>query len=217
MAKRRLMKQIGSNRNCLAVATGGSTDLANPSSFTDANGLFLGNGTLTIVDGKLDTIENQGTDGADASGIATTNRIPIAPGLGKYSFRDLLPSASSDFRATGFSTTALSAFTIEGVTMFNGNYNPERITTSLGSLNAGSFPCVVWVGNGGIRITMKGGGTQYTAYCSQASAGIQTGVPFSFTITYNGAGASFSVNITVNTNCFITSFRCFYCSNYCHF
>ena len=107
------MKQIGSNRNCLAVATGGSTDLANPSSFTDANGLFLGNGTLTIVDGKLDTIENQGTDGADASGIATTNRIPIAPVF--------QASLATTPNVVAIAETAIHkmAFTESGKTVFN--------------------------------------------------------------------------------------------------
>lgn len=176
--------------NILPSSGGGGTPApTNPSSFSDAKALFKGNGAMTFVDGLLDTWENEGTDGGDASASATTNRIGISSSLGVGGYRNLQPWGKVNFYGTGFNTGSITQFTFEGITTMWNTWNPERITTSVGTVNANNYPCLVWVGNGGLRLTQRVSGTSTTTYWSRAGAGLEVGKPFSYTIVYDGTEA----------------------------
>lgn len=170
-------------------SSGGGSTIADPSSFADANALFLGDRGLTLVGNTLDTWENQGSDGTDASAATSTNRIGLTVGLGAGGYRDLLPDGDINFRNSGMNTSSLTQFTFSGVLIIAAGYNPERIGPSIGTVNASSYAAICWAGNGGFRVTQRVGGTSTTTYWSRAAMGVTYDVGFSYDLVYDGTEA----------------------------
>lgn len=168
----------------------GSSPPSDPSSFSDANALFLGDRGLTFINNQLDDWANQGSDGSDASASATANRIGASSALGIGGFRNFQPWGKVYFTATGFSTTANSAFTFEGITSIWNSWNPGRIIPSLGSINSSNYAALCWVGSQGFRVTCKTAGTSINNYWSKANLGVEYGQPFAWTLVYDGSEAA---------------------------
>jgi len=168
---------------------GGVPTLADPASFADANALFLGDRGLTLVGNTLDIWENQGTDGTNASAATLSNRVGLQMGLGAYGYRDFYPNASVNFYNTGMNSSALTAFTFEGVVRVRSNWNPERLGPSVGNINGTDYPAICWQGNGGFRVTQRVAGTNTNTYWSRAAIGMDNATPFAYTLVYNGAEA----------------------------
>ena len=130
--------------------------ISDPPSFDDAVGLFLGNRGLTFVDGELDDWANQGT-GNDAVASAAANRIGVNSASGVGGYRNFQPWNMVNFGGGGHGTSALSAYTFEGVSTMWAAWNPGRFIPSLGNVN------------------------------SRANMGINYGEPFAWTIVYDGS------------------------------
>ena len=194
------MKNVQTNRQCLAIPSGGDSAPSNPASFADAKALFLGNGNLTYVDGLLDEWENEGTDGGNASATNVTNTIPPAVNLGEHEFQDFQPWGHDDFKATGFNTGSITEFSFELVTSVLNSWNPGRIGPSVGDINNNDYPCLVWVGSQGVRVSMKSGGTTYNCYWSKANCGFEYGEPISITVLYDGTGATTTDKLKLYVN-----------------
>jgi len=168
---------------------GGAPTLADPSSFADSNALFLGDRGLTLVDGKLDTWENQGTDGGDAFAITASDTIYLNPNKGKFDFKDLFPSDSINFLNTGLNTGTKTKFTLSGITRITSSWNPGRMLPSLGVYNHSAYNCITWLGSQGFRITQRTGGTSTNTYWSLANMGISVGDAFAWRVEYDGTQA----------------------------
>ena len=169
---------------------GGAAAPTDPSSFSDAKALFLGDRGLTFVDNELDDWENQGSDGTDASATSSSGRIAASSGLGVGGYRNFQPWAKVNFRATGFNTSAMTAFTFEGITTAWNNWNPNRITTSLGNINSSNIAALIWVGGQGFRLQFETGGSPSTIYWNNANMGIDKGESYAWSIVYDGSQAT---------------------------
>lgn len=170
-------------------SSGGGSTIADPSSFADANALFLGDRGLTLVSNILDTWENQGSDGNDASAATSTNRIGISAGLGVSGYRSFQPWNDVNFYADGLNTASLTEFTLEGVTTVWANWNPGRNIPSVGDANTINYPTLLWVGSQGFRCTQRVAGTSTNTYWSKAAIGFEYGEPFAWTLVYDGSEA----------------------------
>ena len=160
--------------------------ISDPASFSDAVGLFLGDRGLTFVDGELDDWENQGT-GNDAVASAAANRIGVNSTLGVGGYRNFQPWDMVNFGAGGHGTSALSAYTFEGVSTMWSSWNPGRLLPSLGNINSSDYAGICWIGSQGFRLTMRTSSSSINTYWSRANTGINFGEPFAWTIVYDGS------------------------------
>ena len=166
-----------------------AASIVDPSSFADANALFLGDRGLTFVNGELDVWENQGSDGTDASAAASMNRIGVCSGLGAYGYRSFQPWNDYLFYNTGMNTGAVTGFTLEYIISMLNNFNPNRIGVSVGNVNSNEIPILTWMGSSGLQITQRVAGISTTTYWNLTATGIKAGVPFAATIVYDATQA----------------------------
>lgn len=168
---------------------GGAPSLTDPSSFADAKLLLLGDRGMTFDGHNLDIWANQGTEGGSLSAVTSGDTIPTTANRGIYDYIDLQPWGTVNFNGSGFETTSTTEFTFETVQTVHSNWNPGRIGPSIGDGNAAQYPCLLWVGSQGIRVTQKTGGGTTNTYWSKAACGFEYGQPIGITIVYNGAEA----------------------------
>ena len=160
--------------------------ISDPPSFDDAVGLFLGNRGLTFVDGELDDWANQGT-GNDAVASAAANRIGVNSASGVGGYRNFQPWNMVNFGGGGHGTSALSAYTFEGVSTMWAAWNPGRFIPSLGNVNSSNYAGICWIGSQGFRLTIRTSSSNVDTYWSRANMGINYGEPFAWTIVYDGS------------------------------
>ena len=166
---------------------GGGAAPSDPSSFSDAKGLFLGDRGLTFVDKQLDDWENQGTAGTDAAAVSASGRIPSQSGKGFADYRDFAPLGEVNFKATGHTNTAISAFTFEAINQVRGSWNPPRHITSLGNTNSANYAALCWIGSSGFRCTIRTASSNVDIYWSLSNMGLSDGDIFAYTLVYDGS------------------------------
>tara|TARA_R110002012_G_scaffold60752_1_gene159152 strand:+ start:1924 stop:2706 length:783 start_codon:yes stop_codon:yes gene_type:complete len=166
---------------------GGAAAPSDPSSFSDAKGLFLGDRGLTFVDKQLDDWENQGTAGTDAAAVSSSGRLNGQSGKGVGGYRDFQPLGEVNFRATGHTSTAISAFTFEAINQVRSAWNPPRHISSLGNTNSSNYAAICWIGSQGFRTTIRTASSNVDIYWSLANMGLVDGETFAYTLVYDGS------------------------------
>ena len=119
----------------------------------------------------MDEWENQGSDGTDASASAASGRLNSQSGKGVGGYRDFQPLGKVNFRATGHTNTAISAFTFEAINQVRSAWNPPRHITSLGNTNSANYAAICWIGSSGFRCTIRTSSSNVDIYWSLSNAG----------------------------------------------
>jgi len=169
--------------------TATTSNLVDPSSFSDAKALFLGDRGLTFVDGELDSWDNQGTAGTNASALYTTNRIGVSSALGIANFRNFQPWGKTYFASYGHTATAISTYTFEGISTLWKAWNPGVYIPSLGNVNSSSYAACLFLGFAGLKVTIKTASVYQDTIWSVVNMGINYGEPFAWTLVYDGSQA----------------------------
>ena len=169
---------------------GGTPVISNPPSFADAVTLFRSDVGQVFVDEMLDTWENQGTDGGDASATSSTHRIITTA---HKTTKDLLTKGHQRFNASGLPTGVVSAATYDVIiTPHYATYNYDF--PSVGNSNASANIIRALLVANNIQFTIAYSGTSgYINYSSTAIVGSSSalnGKHLKLTLVYDGSGAT---------------------------
>ena len=168
---------------------GGVPSLADPSSFADAVTLFRSDVGQVFVDDLLDTWENQGTDGGDASATSSTHRIITTA---HKTTKDLVTRGHQRFNATGLPTGVVSSATYDVIiTPHSSAYYYD--IPSVGNSNSSANIIRGLLVNNNIQFTIAYSGTSANINYSATNivgASSLKGRHLKLTLVYDGSGAT---------------------------
>ena len=173
-----------------SVSGGGVPSLADPSSFGDAVTLFRSDVGQVFVDDLLDTWENQGTDGGDASATSSTHRIITTA---HKTTKDLVTKGHQRFNATGLPTGIVSQATYD--VMITPHYATYAYDIpSVGNSNVSSNIIRGLLVANLIQFTIGYSGTSanitYSSTDIVGSSSALNGKHLKLTLIYDGGGAT---------------------------
>jgi len=168
---------------------GGVPTIADPSSFADAVTLFRSDVGQVFVDDLLDTWENQGTDGGDASATSSTHRIKTTA---HKTTKDLLTWGQQRFNASGLPTGVVSEATYDVmITPYYATYTYDF--PSVGNSNASANIIRALLVANNIQFTIGYSGTSANINYSATNiigASSLKGKHLKLTLVYDGSGAT---------------------------
>lgn len=169
---------------------GGVPTIADPSSFADAVTLFRSDVGQVFVDDLLDTWENQGTDGGDASATSSTHRIKTTA---HKTTKDLLTWGQQRFNASGLPTGVVSEATYDVmITPYYATYTYDF--PSVGNSNASANIIRALLVANNIQFTIAYSGTSgiinYSSTAIVGSSSALDGKHLKLTLVYDGSGAT---------------------------
>lgn len=168
---------------------GGAPVISNPPSFADAVTLFRSDVGQVFVDDLLDTWENQGTNGGDASATSSTHRIITTA---HKTTKDLLTKGHQRFNATGLPTGVVSEATYDVmITPHYADYYYD--IPSVGNSNASANIIRGLLVHNNIQFTISYGGTSgninYSATNIVGASSLK-GRHLKLSLVYDGTGAT---------------------------